>query len=354
MKLNNAFENDARVFKEASSLGKAGFQVVIVAKYKEGLKEEEDYGSFLVKRVKKQNPIPLYSILKALWQEKADVYHAHDLDSLPPSFVVAKLRKSKITYDSHEYWRGFDEDKINWKRRVFLFLERLMVPKVNLLISVNPTITDIIAKNYHYAGDKLTLYNAPLYKKPEKGSPIKPISKASIIHVGAIQKGRGMDVMVKALKYLPSDYALYMLGPDNYPGGFLSLAKKEGVASRVKMLGVVDSREVTKYVSFADLALVLTQNNSLNYYYSLPNKLFESISSGLPVVASDMQEISRVVREEKIGEICKVDNPKDIAMKIERVYEKRAEYLPNVARASKKYCWENEEKKLVAAYKKMI
>ena len=108
-----------------------------------------------------------------------------------------------------------------------------------------------------------------------------------------------------------------------------------------------------KYICSADIGLVLIKNACLNYYFSLPNRLFEYISCGIPILASNMLEISRVIKDYNLGEIYEYGSKGSFMQHLSNImainnYKK---YSINSKKASNVLNWENESKKLLDLYK---
>ena len=100
------------------------------------------------------------------------------------------------------------------------------------------------------------------------------------------------------------------------------------MADRVVLAPPVPTGEVVRWAAGADVGLALIQNVSLSYFLSLPNKLFEYVAAGLPVVASDFPDLRRVVEERGLGTVCRPDDPAAIARAIAWVARR-----PRAARA---------------------
>ncbi len=131
------------------------------------------------------------------------------------------------------------------------------------------------------------------------------------------------------------------------------LVDQRGFQGRVKFLPTVPQEVLLEYTSCADLGVIPYKPVSLNNYYTLPNKLFEYINAFIPVVASDLPELRRVIMGNSIGLLFDPENPRSIAESIEQVManqDRYAEMKKNTIEAAKKYNWENESKKLLALY----
>lgn len=162
MLLNNNFVNDYRVYREAKTLVDAGHEVTILAlRNKKGLPEYEEKDGIKIKRVFNYdlNLSPnLFKEIKANLQivksakrENADIYHAHDLDTLIPAHIASKANNSKLIYDSHELWWS---KTINYNKLIrfsaqliWRVMERMLIKKADIVITVNNSIASFIEKN---------------------------------------------------------------------------------------------------------------------------------------------------------------------------------------------------------------
>jgi glycosyltransferase involved in cell wall biosynthesis len=111
-----------------------------------------------------------------------------------------------------------------------------------------------------------------------------------------------------------------------------------------------------KYTAASSIGVTLDKDNNINYKFSLPNKIFDYIHAGIPVLASDLPEISKIINEYKIGKICPDHNPKTIANCIDEMIkseEKMKEWEANTTIAAKDFNWDKEKEKLLAIFKKI-
>ena len=135
------------------------------------------------------------------------------------------------------------------------------------------------------------------------------------------------------------------------------LAKvRSGDWQHIYFPGKVPLDELPSYTASADLGIVLIQDTSLSFRYSIPNKLFEYIHAGIPIIASDLPEIGRVIRETGTGEVCDFSDPYAIAAAIQRILSDPKYYSQlqqNTRKAANDYNWQNEGKKLLDEYKKL-
>ncbi len=196
-----------------------------------------------------------------------------------------------------------------------------------------------------------------LKKKITKTLPNRPKiligeSRKIIIYQGALNLGRGLEYAVSAMQYLDNHLLLIVGG-----GDIEQQLKQQSIAlqlsKKVIFTGRLPFNELAKYTKFADLGISIEENYSLNYYYALPNKLFDYIRAEIPILASELPEIKKIVAEYKIGDFIENHDPKHIAKKIEQIFAKKEQYQTwksNLKIASAALSWENEEKALFSFF----
>ena len=166
MVVDNKLDNDSRVQKGAKSLARAGYEVVIYAQKKNEGVGEEWFDSVKIKRpvwgyhIVRLKPwhylrdiIPAY---KSLVNEKASVYHAHDLTALVITYFAAKKVGAKLVYDSHEFWPKKTNFYLNFLRKFYgilktpleSLLEDYIIRQVDKVVTVNDSIADLLSKYY--------------------------------------------------------------------------------------------------------------------------------------------------------------------------------------------------------------
>jgi len=168
---------------------------------------------------------------------------------------------------------------------------------------------------------------------------------------------RAVRQVADSVEFLSEDTYLIFMGGGGDKNVLIKYVSVKEYFARVKFHEEVSLKELPRYTASADLGVVPLLNVSLNNYYGLPNKLFEYMHAGLPIVASDFPEIKKIVVGEGIGICFNPEDPKDIAVSINKVLgndklrEKMSGKVLNLART--KYNWEIEEKKLLNIYKEL-
>lgn len=360
-RVNNRFTHDARVKREAEALAAAGYDVTVMADLRDNLPAEEMIGSLKVKRIAKTSAIPYWSIIAPLIAEKADVYHANDIDSLFPCLAAARLggRGAKVVYDSHELWSEHAADKVHRKRKMLVRIEGPMLRMADALVTASPAYTQAMIEKYRYEGPAETINNTPRAFTDDELAPYWEQRDADallrIMSVGVFQAGRGAVKLIQALEHLPEQYVVELVGPIPQPD--YEARMREAAApfgDRVIFTGHVPAPEVVPRLATAKFSAVLFEPSSGGSYRLVsPNKLFDSMAAGTPVIASDLPVVGGVTREENMGVVCDPDDPADIARAILDATPRRTELGANARKAAAKYNWDLEQKKLVALYRKI-
>jgi glycosyltransferase involved in cell wall biosynthesis len=365
MAVKNTFTHDARVLREAQSLVRTGFAVTVYALAGKNLPSEEKLSGFTVKRHSALR-------LEGLAGEKADVYHAHDADTLLVSYLAARKNRAKLVYDFHEYWRK----KTLWRRSLpgkiwdrfenyFLVLvENLVAPHADAVLTVNESLAKEFGSCHLLKREPIFLYNVPdLTVSTNSDHQIlrQKIKAANqdklIIFLGSLISHRGLENLIKSLEYLPREFKLVFLGYGDLKEKLLAMAQTFGYGKRIFILDPVGPGQVARWASGADVGMAPIQNVSWSYYHSLPNKIFEYLMAGLPIAASDFPEIKKIVVGEGIGVCFDPEDPEDISRAIKKIllsevgYKKMKENAVRVAK--EKYNWQIEEKKLLAIYQNL-
>ncbi len=178
-----------------------------------------------------------------------------------------------------------------------------------------------------------------------------------ILYVGAITFNRGLENVLKAMVLLPNCFLVLMgHGLDEYKQKIQNLAEQLCVQERFAFFGPVPGDQVTMYASGADLGVASIENACKSYYLCSPNKLFEYLLSGLPVITSNFPELSYVVNKYNAGATFDPSSPEEIAeAAIKVLSQKRDDHskVENARLVAEDYNWDNEARKMVSAYAAM-
>ncbi len=276
---------------------------------------------------------------------KVDLIYSNDLDTLLACYLASKIRNKQLIYDTHEYFTEVPElihrPKIQriWKR-----IENWIFPKLTKIITVNQSIADIYQKEY---GKKVTVVrNIPNYTdtttSEQKNDKI-------IIYQGALNKGRTLELAIDTMPLLPN-YQLHIYGKGDIEKELKERVKKLNLTDKILFFGQVEPTLLKEKTRNATVGWCIMENLGLNYYYSLPNRIFDYLHAGVPVIANDFPEMKRIVESENIGVTISKLSPKEVAKKITELENKNIS-KKDFQSVAKKYCWEKEEQELIKVIK---
>lgn len=299
-----------------------------------------------------------YRIVK---RDPADIYHAHDLNTLPVAWWAKKNLGGKLVYDSHELFveRNRLKDATELTKRLMHCVEKQLTEHANLVITINDSYAKTLSGWYQIT-PPYVIKNVPYKHAFNKSLDLKDILKIDrqeaklVIYSGAITFGRGLENVIASLAYMPRcHFVMLGYGHEDYKRWLRDLAQKHSVEDRVTFWGPVAANNVIAYVSGADLGVAPILNTSLSYYLCLPNKLFEYIAAGIPVAASNFPELRKIVLGHQLGEVFDPEDPRDIARAIDFILSDPERYRrmkENARRTAQTYNWENESRKLLKIY----
>jgi glycosyltransferase involved in cell wall biosynthesis len=379
----NAVVNDSRVLKTAFSLSKYGlrvhvfglsttpemqtiegypFRITLIANPRFEMKKKgqwwldnEEYNiQAFIDRMS-----DLFAA--AIGDDSFDILHTHDMFGLP---IGSKLREqcsigaSGWIHDLHEYVEGCT----NLPDFIRLFLweeEKRHIVEPDALTTVSPILASIIAERYNVDAPNVVL-NAPRRGDFDMYHP-QSIRRALhiandvplLIYNGGIKPPRGVQYAIEALEGLPEVHlALLTNSTGEFMNELLTKAKKLQVEHRIHMHKFVPNYDVTSFIRDADIGInpvTIYENSDL----ALPNKLFEYMHAGLPVVSSDTTAMRAFISENACGNTFPAENIAELVNVIRKTLSEYPEGVPNVAQGSalaEKYCWEEQEKVLGRIY----
>jgi glycosyltransferase involved in cell wall biosynthesis len=280
---------------------------------------------------------------------------SNDLDTLPASFLVSRIKRIPLVYDSHEYFTGLPE-LVNrkWVRGIWKGMEKLMMPHIRFAY----TVSQSIAKEYHdqYGIPMVVIRNLPYRKDIQEVESTRKNREKRILYQGALNAGRGLEMAIRAMQYVPNA-KLFIAGSGYLEKELRELTRYLKLHDKVRFLGRIPPVKLIRYTADADLGISLEENMGLNYYYCLPNKLFDYIQAQIPVLVSNLPEMAAIVQEYQIGSIietydCQVLADKLIAMLSDE--KQRMIWRKNLEMASKILCWENEETRLLSIFEQVL
>jgi glycosyl transferase group 1 family protein len=369
--------NESRDYRELSVYQEEGAEITVLAKGDIGDKPArdtvEDFKVFryTTKPLGEKIPSPINKLVSLFqWasfarKQRPDIISGHDLLALTIGWLSTFFtrKKPKLIYDSHEFEIGRNADRYGFSKWLILHWEHFMIKRSALTVVVNDSIADEIAKLYKLKERPAVVRNIPMgfdinktecEKVRERLLEKLGVEKLLIYH-GLVCKGRGIEATIGAMPKLENVGLLVVGNPDSseYIDKLRKMSNELNVDTRVEFHEAVPHEELWKFVGAADVGVVMISPVSKSYYYALPNKLFECIQSGTPVVGSDLPEIKRIVNGHKVGTIAKPDDSDSIAAAVKELINSESMYdevKSNVENSKKTLSWESEKIALSKAF----
>lgn len=376
--------SDTRVFKEARTLQRAGYKVQIIGKRGDYLLPFETIDGLEIWRVDATWKREAVSNLKAklrqhflklvgpyyigyvayyreayklLRGDRVDIYHAHDLATLPMAVLCKRKFGGKIVYDCHEVWLFRNRLPKRSKKNTLLMwlLEFLLVRFVDAVLTTSEGHSKLMRKLYLVK--PLEVFNASPWQDVKEVKVLReklgfPDGEKIVLYIGYLTYGRGLEESIKAMKHVDAHCHLVLLGygEQDYIERLRALAIQEGVEDKVRFLPSVPYDRVVEYASSANAGIAAIKDCCLSYRACFPNKLLEYIAAEIPVAVSDLPELKKTVTKYQIGAVFNPDKPEEIAKAVKCVLTKEAEYKENVRIAKRDFTWEKESEKLLRIY----
>ena len=414
----NGIQNDSRVQKSAKSLSDAGYKVSLfgiatkgeppkgsfdgidyelvqlLARSPNGLKPNSDQietgfdfnrtflklqqgalrvgqKSKFIKSIlgrialEKYSAVAARQILELTAQKEFEFIHIHDYTALPLAIKLLahqRFGNVKVIYDAHEYLRGTVQPV--GLRSYFLDAEKEIIGRSVGVITVCDPIGNQLVKDFPGIRNLIIVRNTPVKHEVEAGwktvRDLAHLEKETplIVYSGGTSRLRGLEVFIAAIEKLPDFHAVVVAPkPDSLDEYFPK--DSDQLRKRIHVLPFVPQEQVSYYLFSADVAVhpILSSDKGkriINHEWALPNKWFEYIQAGLPVVISDVELMGKLVQEIGNGLTFKSGDATDFAEKISQVYTDRDIFREAIKlEVVEDSEWSVDSKKLVNFYRSL-
>ncbi|MFY0640149.1 MAG: glycosyltransferase [Bermanella sp.] len=364
-------QNETRLMKEAVSLSESKLFGIsfVLSLHSDGLPLREKLGTIEINRVQLrsrgwgQSIVPqllkyfefLLKVLFFIKGRNISVITLHTLALLPVGWLCKKIYGISVVYDAHEL--ETEKNGLNGiRQKLARLLEKIFIGRMDKTLVVSNRIRDWYEAAYPNCPKPVVIFNAPKTVELQNNDLFRKEfgigqDKTICLYQGALEKGRGIELLVEAFKARGDDYILVLMGY----GSLVNMLENLEDKSSIYYKAAVPPNDVLKYTMSADIGIALGQNICLSYYYSMPNKLFEFCMAGLPIISTPLVEIDYFLREYGAGYTIKSETVDALETVLADLNGKDLDALGrNARRAAEDNSWEVQELKLKDVYEKIV
>ena len=353
--VTNDLSTDQRMHRICSTLVEAGYRVTLVGR------EQVDSLPLSQKNFKqvrlrcRMNKGPMFyleynlRLRSFLLQAKPDLINPIDLDTLLAAKWAANTLRIPFVFDAHEYFTEVPEllGK-TLKKKIWTWVGRGAIPKADAAYTVNASLAHILENKY--GREFQVIRNLPL-KSENKQEKIK---EKRLIYQGVLNKGRCIEFYIDMMEELNPSISLHLYGDGDIAASLRDRAKQSKASSRIYFHGKLTPETLKLETSKAWLGLNLLESESLNYKYSLANKFFDYLNAGIPSLNSPLPEYEHIIDQNKIGWIVTKEGIVGLIHQLLNEPSKYKDVQETILKVKDQFTWENESRKLVDIYKKVL
>lgn len=366
------FRNESRILKETMSIYKHGLVegVYVAALYDDDLTIDQIYNNFLLvrrfnlrtRRLSRNIFVQMLKYIEfcfrvyAFYKRKnINLVNIHSLALLPLGVILKFAFNAKLVYDTHELETEKSCDR-GVRQKIIKNVEEYLIKQVDMTIVVSDSIADWYQKTYNIRRPPV-LFNAPSRRELKRGNHFRKelgirTDQLILLYQGGLEVGRGVVLILDAFKARRDDkvVAVFM----GYGLLEQSIKNVSTECNNVFYYPAVAPHVVLEYTSSADFGIHLIQNTCLNHYYCMPNKLFEYAMSGLPVLVSNMKDMSSLVVSNQMGSVISDFSVAGINQAIDHLLAQDTTLMKdNAYRVATENSWEIQEEKMLTAYERI-
>jgi len=369
----NDFRNQSRVLKQTNSLVNSYLieHVFIAALWAEGLQVEQIYAKKITcnrfalksRSWSKNFFFQLFKYFEFSWKvyqfykdKNIKLINIHSVGLLPLGVFLKWVYKAKLVYDTHEL-ETETNGLVGFRKKAVKTIEKIFIRKADLILVVGENIADWYGNAYHINRPQVVL-NVPNQRALKRNNHFREQlgirdDQIILLYQGGLAAGRGVHLILEAFKARSDDkvVAVFMgYGPLQHDIQTAATQQKN-----IFFYPAVAPQIVLEYTSSADFGIHLIQNTCLNHNYCMPNKLFEYAMAGLPVLVSNMKDMSELVRKNQMGAVISDFSVAGINQAIDDLLVQDLTTMKaNAYRMACENSWEVQEQKMLTAYQGML
>lgn len=272
---------------------------------------------------------------------EADVVHAHDFPTLSLAVDLARERSARVVYDSHECWtqRSLEGRPAPFRRRLDQRAERRLGSCADAVLTVSPGIADWMRQRYGWSHVHVVRNTFPTQATVHADLE----APRALVYAGLIDGKRDLHTVLAAAAQLP-DMPVRLVGSGD--ARFMRTLDRR----RASIEPPVGIDAVSELYRQAGLALVPLADQSLNHRLALPNKLFQALAAGVPVVAADLPELRRVVQGYGVGTLYRAGDADSLVAAVRRAIDRYPELASAARSAAESFSWDRDARILLDVY----
>jgi len=296
--------------------------------------------------------------LSILLKSQVDMYHAVDLTALPICYIVTRLRCKPLIFEAYELDVPAPETDIAFWRWLGPLLLGIILPHCTKIITVSPLCAEELCRHFRIR-EVAVVRSIPAYCTVQKSNLLRQHLKLRedtriALYQGILQRNRGLDKLIRAAAFLDDNIVIVIMGAGNSKE-LEALTISEKVTERVKIIQPVPYAHLLEWTASADIGLTLfPPDYSLSIRWCLPNKLFEYIMAGVPVLTTELDAVVDIIKTYEIGQVVTSVTPEAFGGAINTMLadhiglEHMRRNALNAAR--KELYWEKEQQNLIQLY----
>jgi glycosyltransferase involved in cell wall biosynthesis len=353
--VTNNLNYDQRMQRICGSLQKAGYHVTLVGRNSAGSPplvettyQQVRLNCFFRKGKLMYLEFNLRLFFYLMFQNMQCIV-AIDLDTIVPCYYTSHFKKIPRVYDAHEWFSELKEVVTRPAiHRIWLWVEKTYLPRFKHGYTVSASIARAFQERYGV--DYTLIMNVPISVSLEQTE-----TKNYLLYQGAVNEGRGLEWLIPAMAKVNAP--LWICGEGNFSTACRKLIRDHKLEHKIFMKGHIAPGELASITASAFAGINLVEPVGMNQVYSLANKFFDYIQAGVPQLTMKFPEYDRINQQYQVAVLIPELDQEIIAAELNNLLANEVLYSTlkrNCSRAAKELNWNNEEKKLISFYMKIL